>query len=266
MKETTKQFVSLSERGAIYSNAMDLMWNVDEYETKGGEINQRLAELKRRVSSEQQPFYEGLEAFSRGQRLFLEGSKRLESWDYEDAARVLPEARKALEEAARRYAELKEGYQRGYLQATVAGWAEATHAQQHHGRALAALLENGDVGRAKAEFIEGVERYRAALAAFEKAGFGASMSRAIQTSYTRLRDRAQIVATAFGPTKAMLGIGQYFLVAFFGSLGVMTLLQRRLRLSGKQVLWISLVVAIIGAFGLKAPDILNAVKSFPKFG
>ncbi len=46
----------------------------------------------------------------------------------------------------------------------------------------------------------------------------------------------------------------------------MTLLQKRLRLKGKQVLWISLVVAILGAFGLKAPDIFNALKSFPKLG
>ncbi len=266
MRENTRQFVSLAERGAIWATTMDLMWNIEEYERKGGEINQLLAQLKKRVSAEQQPFYDGLEALSRGQRLFLEGSKRLESWDYRDAARVLPEAEKALAEAANRYGGLKESHQRGTLQSTVAGWAEATRAQQAHGRALQALLDGGDVGRSKAEFIDGVQRYRAALAAFEKAGFGASMSGAIQNSYTRLRDRAEIVAGAFGPTKAMLNVGRFFLVAFLGTLGVMTLLQPRLRLSGKQVLWISLVVGIIGAFGLRAPDILNALKSFPKVG
>lgn len=264
MKETTRQFVTLAERGAIWSVAMDLMWNIEEYEKRGGEFNQHLAGLKKRVSPGQQPFYDGLEAFSRGQRLFLEGSKRLESWDYRDAARVLPEAEKALAEAAQRYAGLKDGYQRRYLQTTVAGWAEATRAQEAHGRALKALLDRADVGWAKAEFIEGVQRYRAALEAFEKAGFGAPMSTAIQTSYTRLRDRAEIVSGAFGPTKAMLGVGKFFLAVFFGTLGVMTLLQSRLRLNGRQVLWISLVVGIIGAFGLNAPDIFNALKSFPQ--
>jgi len=169
LKPTTQPFVNLAERGAVYSTTMDLMWNVDEYQIKGGEINQRLAELKKRVSSEQQPFVEGLEALSRGQRLFLEGSDRLESWDYRDAGRVLPDAEAALVEAVQRYAGLQEGAQRRDLQATAAGWADAARAEQHHGRALEALLEHGDVGRAKGEFIEGVQRYRVALAAFEKA-------------------------------------------------------------------------------------------------
>jgi len=108
---------------------------------------------------------------------------------------------------------------------------------------LEALLEHGDVGQAKADFIEAVHRYRVALAAFEKAGFDASMSSAIQTSYTRLRDRAHIVAGAFGPTKAMRSVGQFFLATFFGTLGVMTLLQSRFGLSGKHVLGICSCVA-----------------------
>lgn len=72
LKGTTQQFVTLAERGAIWAATMELIWNVEDYERKGGEINQLLADLKKRVSSEQRPFYEGLEALSRGQRLFLD--------------------------------------------------------------------------------------------------------------------------------------------------------------------------------------------------
>jgi len=108
---------------------MDLMANVAEYDMKGGEINQRLAERKERVGPEQRPMYDGLEALSRGQRLFLEGSKRLESWDYADAARVLPEAEKALVEASQRYALVQEGRHQVYLPATATGWVELTRAQ-----------------------------------------------------------------------------------------------------------------------------------------
>jgi len=52
---------------------------------------------------------------------------------------------------------------------------------------------------------------------------------------------------------------------FFVVLGILQGLRPRLGLSGKFVVWVSLVVSIIGAFGLRAPDIFNALKSVPKF-
>jgi hypothetical protein len=42
----------------------------------------------------------------------------------------------------------------------------------------------------------------------------------------------------------------------------MTWLKPRLGLDAKLVVWIALIVAVIGAFGLRAPDILNALKPF----
>jgi hypothetical protein len=61
----------------------------------------------------------------------------------------------------------------------------------------------------------------------------------------------------------MLGVGKVFFVFFVVTLAVLTALKRRLKLEGKVILWVTLVVAIIAAFGLKAPDIFNSLKNVP---
>jgi hypothetical protein len=147
----------------------------------------------------------------------------------------------------------------------IAGWKKATEAEAHHGLALEALFERGDTGEAKKELINGVESYRAAQAAFESAYMGAESIGAIRDTHARLRERAGVVSNAFGPTQAMLRVGRVFIVFFFVTLAVMVALRHRLAVRGTLVVWISLVVSIIGAFGLHAKDILEAVKSVPTF-
>jgi len=172
--------------------------------------------------------------------LFDEAGTRLESWDYQDASRILPKVQEALAEARKGAAALPLESRRVEFEAATLGWSEAANAERHHANALEALFERGDNGKAKAELISGVERYRAALAAFENAGFAAGMSTSIQTTYERLRARATVVASAFGLGNALLGAGKVFFVFFVITLAVLTALKGRLNLDGKLILWVTL--------------------------
>ena len=262
LRDTTQWLASLAEDQTIFTSMMDLMSNRDEYGKKGGEVNQRLAELKERAQAAVRPYYDALERLFRAMRLFDEAGARLEAWDHAAATRILDEATKALATAQQGVGGVPSELRRAQFQATLDGWRKAVEAETHHARALDALLEHGDMGKAKAELIEGAESYRSANAAFEKATLGPSAVGAVQTSSARLKERAKVVAAAFGPTQAMLGVGKVFVAIFFVTLGVMTWLRSRLGLEGKLVIWVVLVVSVIGAFGLKAADIFNGLKSF----
>jgi hypothetical protein len=75
-----------------------------------------------------------------------------------------------------------------------------------------------------------------------------------------LRDRASAVDRAFGPSKAMLAIGQTFFGFFAATLGAVIALRSRLPLKPALVLWTALVVALISAIGLRLPVFAQGFK------
>jgi hypothetical protein len=152
---------------------------------------------------------------------------------------------------------------RAQFQATLDGWSDAVEAETHHARGLHALLDSRDAGKARAELIDGSEQYRKALLEFEHAGLGTGATGSVQSSSARLHERAQVLASAFGLPDAMLGAGRLFFALFFVAVGILTWTKTRLDLTGRTIIWIALVVAVVAAFGLRAPDILNAIKPLP---
>jgi hypothetical protein len=263
VRELVDMLLGLAEDQTVFADIMNLMSNRDAYLTQGGEINRRLADLEKRATPAMRPYYESLAAEFRAMRQYDEAGARLEGWDYQDAARILADARQSLEAARRGASAIPLEQVKGTYGATLSGLGEAVEAERHHGLALAALLGSGDTAKAKGELIEGVEHYRAAQAAFETAGFPSGAIGAVESAYARLRERASAVAEAYGPTQAAIGVGKTFFALFFIALGALTWLRTRLAIGPRLTVWLTLVVAIIGAFGLRAPDILGALKSFP---
>jgi hypothetical protein len=265
ISESTQPLVKLAEEQAL-SVSLAEVWQRTDSATELGELNRKLSELGDRANPADRAVYEGIGELARGQGRLKDGSDRLVGWQYSDAARLLREAEEALAAARAHFSASVEAplSTSGQYIFVVDGWTAVTRAEQHHAKALEALLERGDAGRAKNEFIEGMEAYATAQTEFEKAFFGSQAIRAIRQSKTRLEERAQVVASVFGLTRFGLDVGEFFVAIFFGTLGVLTLLAQRFRLAGRTIVWIALVVGIIGAFGLHAPDFFYAIKALPK--
>jgi hypothetical protein len=63
VREMTQNLMRRAEDQTIFAEMMDLMSNRREYEKRGGEINQRLADLKQRAAPATRAFYDDLAAF-----------------------------------------------------------------------------------------------------------------------------------------------------------------------------------------------------------
>ncbi|MGH7156404.1 MAG: hypothetical protein ACREF3_20980 [Acetobacteraceae bacterium] len=266
LREFTDMLLGLAEDQTVFSEVMNAMNDPASFQSQGGAVNERLADMQRRATPETRPYYASLAALFRMERQFFEAGDRLEAWDYRDAASVLAQARAALR-AAQSGADATPGAATSAAYRSVlAGWSSVLDAEDHHAAALKALLADGDMAIARNELLGGVAAYRQAQAAFETAGYPPGTMVAIEKTYARLRDQAAAVAAAFGPTQAMLAVGRTFLVVFIIVLGVLTALRRRIPLNPALTIWAALVVSIIGTFGLRATELLQAINlgSMPK--
>src|SRR5262249_27999572 len=157
--------------------------------------------LKERAEAASKPWYEGLAHLYRGMRLFDEAGSRLESWDYEDAAKLLDKASAAFKEAKGGATGVPRAMRQEQFTSLVEGLTQATDAKKPQGKALEFPLAKGDPPRARAEFSDGVEGYRAPQAAFEKAGYAAGSIAAVRATSTRLRERAAAMERSFSVTR-----------------------------------------------------------------
>jgi tetratricopeptide (TPR) repeat protein len=258
VREITDMLLSLAEDQTVFSEVMSAMNDPEKFESQGGYVNARLDDMKRRTP-ENISYYDSLAMLFRVERQFWEAGNRLEAWDYDDADAVLAEARKALD-AAQPGGDVVPGEAtRVSYRAVLAGWNSVVNAERHHATALRLLLAQGEPAKAKDELREGVISYREAQASFEVAGYPAGSIAAIRKTYERLRDRSEAIGRAFGPIQAMLAAGTTFFEFFFVTLGALITLRSRLPLSPGQTFSAALVVAIISTFGLRSPDVFQAL-------
>lgn len=263
LRPQAERLVSLAQDQLDTVLISEILTDREAVQNRGGEINATLAELKERAEESAKPWYEGLTHLYRGMRLFDEAGSRLESWDYEDAGKLLDEAAISFQAAMQGAAGVARALRQEQFKSLVEGFRHAIEAEQHHGKALKSLLADGDPAQARGEFIAGVEGYRSAQAAFEQAGYPAGGIAAVRSTSKRLSERAAVMDESFSVKRIVLGVGGVFIATFLGVLGLLTSLAPRLRLSGFQVAWIAVIVGIIGAFGLQAPAILGALKEIP---
>ncbi len=258
LRELTDMMLSLAEDQTVFAEVMKAMADPAGYENQGGYIDSRLDDMKRRALPETRPYFDSLAAQLRAARQYAEAGDRLDAWDYKGAQAALGEAKKALD-AARPGADAVPGEStRAAYKALLAGWAGIVDAELYHSAALEQLLAKGNTAKAKDELIAGVAAFRQAQASLEAGGMP---SASIASSYRLLSERAAAVAQAFGPTRAAIIVGWTFFAFFSVTLGTLTMLRKRyLPLTPPRILWAALVVAIIAAFGLRAPEILQVVK------
>lgn len=262
VRELAGMLLGLAEDQTMLAEVMNAMSDLGSFTIQGGYINARLDDMKRRALPETRPYYESLAAQFLAGRRFLEAGDRLEAWDYQDAFAVLAEAKKALVAAQPGAAAVPDLGKRAQYEALLAGWNGVVDADGHHASALKWLLADGNVAKAKEEFLLGVADYRRARAEFETAGFPSDSIAAIEKSYARLRARAAAAAQAFGIPEAALAIGRTFFGFFVVTLGLLTALRSRLPLKPTLVLWTSLVVALISAFSLRSAELLQVLAEF----
>lgn len=258
-RNTIKSFASLAERGMAFSTAMEIISDVEKMRTRGGEINQMLEAAKKTSTPEFAPYWDALQAFLKAQRQFWDGTDLLERWDYKEARKLFADAGGSFTEASNTFAKLPKG-KAGIFPYMIDGYRYLNEAKKHETEAMVYLLEQGNPGRAKGEFIHAAENFRQAQNTLEKAGMSSQMIASVRSLYDKLRQRALAVSQAYGIKNATIEVGMWFMLFFFLTFFVMTLLSRRLKLSGRLIVWISLLVAILGGFGLKSPEILSAIK------
>ena len=263
LREFTNMLLGLAEDQTVFSEVMTAMNDPASFQSQGGVVNARLNDMQRRATPETRPYYASLAALFRMERQFFEAAGRLEAWDYQDAAAVLAQARTALQAADAGADATPGAATRASYKSVLAGWGNVLDAEDQDAAALKALLAEGDMAVARNELLRGVAAYRQAQAAFETAGYPPGTMVTIEKTYARLRDRAAAVATAFGPTRAMLVVGRTFLVVFIVVLGVLTVLRRQIPLHPALTIWAALVVSIIGTFGLRATELLQALNLGP---
>lgn len=257
-RETIQGFVSIAERGIAFSTAMEVMSDVERMRTRGGEINQLLEAAKKTSTPEFAPYWEALKLFIKGQRQFWDGADLLERWDHKEARKVFSEAERSFTEGAGAFAKLSKG--KGNFPDMVQGYRYLNEGKKHETGAMAYLLEEGNPGRAKGELLLAVENFRRGQDTLEKAGTGSPMIASVRSLYDKLRQRALAVSQAYGLKNVTIDVGKWFVLFFFLTFSVLSLSSKYLKLSGRLILWTSLLVAIIGGFGLKSPEILSAFK------
>jgi hypothetical protein len=251
--------VSLAQDQIDWAIVSVLLLDPQAFLERGGEINQRLTELRERGEGDARSWYGGLQDFYEGRRRLEDASARLESWQYPEASDLLDRAQKAFDSSRAALAGIPRQMRREQFSALVDGLTAATRAEQHHALALEALLARGDPTTARAELSAGARLYREAQDAFEKAGHSAGSIAAIRSMSRRLGERAAALDKAFSVKRILLGVGGVFVAIFLAGIGLLTVLQSRLKLDGKLVVTVALAVGIIGAFGLESPKIFAPV-------
>jgi hypothetical protein len=259
LRGKAERLASLAQDQIAWAHMSMLLLDPQAFLDRGGEINQHLAELRERAEGDARHWYEGLRHLYEGRRRFEEASQRLESWQYPEASAFLDQAQRAFAAARSALAGIPREMRREEFGALVDGLAAVTGAEQHHARALEALLAKGDPTAARSELSSGARLYRSAQDAFEKAGHSAGSIASLRALSRRLGERAAALEQAFSVRRVLLGVGGAFLAIFLGAVGLLAALQSRLGLDGKLLVAVALAVSIIGAFGLESPRILEAV-------
>lgn len=261
--ETLDTFISIAERGVAWSMAMQFMSNIEEMGEKGGEITQALESAKKKSSAKYIPYWDGITLFLMAQISFWDGVNLLERWDCSEAQKKFDETSDKLNKSKEEFSKLPFNKEKQITMVDV--YQYLNEAEKHHVEAMLYLLEKGNPGKAKDEFIHVADNFRIAQGKSENAGMSSQMIGSIRDLYDKIRQRALVVSNTYSIKNVTIDAGWWFVLFFFVTFFITTLLKSHLGISGSLIIWISLIVGILGGFGLKSPEILTALKGFKQF-
>ncbi len=223
-----------------------------------GKIKQLYDNL-RRINPVDGAFYNIDYAILEALASFDEGQKALKLWEYHEAEEIFLNAETAVGNQPK--VQVRNEELEVQLQTSVEALQVLFGSARLEAQGFMFLLEKMDLKRATEKFSEASKKYRQAEEAFNKAQYVSYFVSTIKEASETTKERAMVLSglTAKSLKEITVGVGVWFIVFFFASLGVLTWLNTYLKFAADQVLFYSFLSGIIGGLGLKSPEILEAL-------
>ncbi len=259
--DVVRQAIARAETNFLWCGLMEIGKDPTSFRSRRGEIIKNYELLKKNHPAEAD-VYDAQFATSEAFASFLNGQDALRRWDYDEAEKAFHDTEIQLSNWPRVQAPLEAVQMR--LQSTMRAFELLNRAGRYEAQGIRSLLENADLKEARDALRVASEVYRQAEEAFAEARYPGGFITPIIEFARTTKERAQVASelTSKSLKEITFGIGKWFIIFGLGSLGILTWLNTYLNVAGEQVLFFSLLFGVIGGFGLRSPDILEALQPF----